>query len=179
MVQINLGMPFLSALAPLSEKHKALLSAQFNCKFYSLSIPSFVHCPLPRSRSFEYTFIHYLLSFIHSFKMQYFLTSAALVASASLSLAAPANLVPRSAFEIKQIAGPKVFKNGPMQMMKTFNKYSRYGAKAPSEVQAAAAAAQSGEVSADPQQYDQAYLSPVTVGTSKVNLDFDTGSADL
>jgi hypothetical protein len=28
-------------------------------------------------------------------------------------------------------------------------------------------------------QYDSAYLSPVTVGSNTVHLDFDTGSADL
>ena len=110
--------------------------------------------------------------------MQYFLTSAALVASASLSLAAP-HLVPRSAFEIKQVAGNKYFKNGPIQMLDTYKKFARVGAKAPSHVLAAAAAAQTGEVTATPQQYDQAYLCPVKVGGSTLNLDFDTGSADL
>ena len=111
--------------------------------------------------------------------MQYFLTSAALVASASLSLAAPANIFRRDAFEIIQVAGPKFFKNGPTQMLKTYNKFASVGAKAPSEVLAAAAAAQTGEVSANPEQYDQSYLCPVTVGSSQLNLDFDTGSADL
>lgn len=36
---------------------------------------------------------------------------------------------------------------------------------------------QSGSVSASPEQYDEAYLSPVTVGHMNVNLDFDTGSS--
>ena len=111
--------------------------------------------------------------------MQYFLTSAALVATASLSLAAPANLLRRNGFEVQQVAGPKYFMNGPMQMLSTYNKFAHVGAKAPSEVIAAAAAAQSGEVTASPEQYDQAYLCPVTVGSSQLNLDFDTGSADL
>jgi aspergillopepsin I len=104
---------------------------------------------------------------------------AALVASASLVIAAPANLVGRSTFEVKQVARGKFFKNGPSQMMRTYQKFSRLGAQAPSEVVVAAAAAQSGEVSADPEQFDQLYLSPVTLGSSEVMLDFDTGSADL
>ena len=111
--------------------------------------------------------------------MQYFLTSAALVASASLSFAAPASIVGRSTFEVKQVAGPRYFKNGPLQMMKTYNKYARYGARAPSDVIVAAAAAQIGQVTAVPEDYDQAYLSPVTVGNSTLMLNFDTGSADL
>ena len=111
--------------------------------------------------------------------MHSFTISAALVATASLALAAPANLVGRSTFEVKQVAAGKVFKNGPKQMMKTYQKYARVGAVAPSDVVIAAAAVQSGSVAADPQQYDEAYLSPVTVGNSQLMLDFDTGSADL
>jgi len=107
------------------------------------------------------------------------ISAAALVASASLSLAAPAHIVPRDAFEVTQVAAGSYFKSGPTQMMRTYNKYARVGAKAPSNVIAAAAASQSGEVSANPEQYDQAYLCPVTIGNSKLNLDFDTGSADL
>ena len=112
--------------------------------------------------------------------MHTFVNTVALVASASLSLAAPAKLVGRSTFEINQVAAGTYFKNGPTQMMHTYNKYARVGAKAPSNVVAAAAAAQqSGSVVANPQQYDQAYLCPVTVGNNQLNLDFDTGSSDL
>lgn len=47
------------------------------------------------------------------------------------------------------------------------------------EVKAAAKAAQKGSVAASPEAYDQSYLCPVTVGNQTLNLDFDTGSADL
>lgn len=111
--------------------------------------------------------------------MHSFMTSAALVASVSLALAAPANIVGRSTFEVKQVEAGKKYLSGPLDMMRTYEKYSKVGAQAPEQVKVAAAAAQSGVVAASPQQYDQAYLSPVTLGKSQVMLDFDTGSADL
>lgn len=36
-----------------------------------------------------------------------------------------------------------------------------------------------GEVTATPEENESEYLSPVTVGGQKLNLNFDTGSADL
>lgn len=46
--------------------------------------------------------------------------------------------------------------------------------------QAVAAAGATGVEPASPSdEYDSSYLSPVTVGTTTLSLDFDTGSADL
>ena len=58
------------------------------------------------------------------------------------------------------------------------NAYQKYNAQVPTNV-AAAAAAVSGTVAANPEQYDAEYLCPVTVGGNTLNLNFDTGSADL
>ncbi|UJO13714.1 hypothetical protein CLAFUW4_03123 [Fulvia fulva] len=110
--------------------------------------------------------------------MHFTLASAALVASAGLSLAAPAELVGRSTFQVAQVPKGMVRKNGPIQMHKTYDKYAHVGAVAPAAVKAAAAA-QQGSVAANPEQFDQSYLCPVTVGAKTLNLDFDTGSADL
>lgn len=38
---------------------------------------------------------------------------------------------------------------------------------------------ESGEVTASPEENESEYLSPVTIGGQKLNLNFDTGSADL
>ena len=110
--------------------------------------------------------------------MHSFFTAAALVASASFSLAAPATIVGRSAFEVNQVSVGTVLKNGPQELLRAYQKFAHAGAVAPSDV-VAAAAKQTGSVTATPEQFDQAYLCPVTVGNSQLNLDFDTGSADL
>lgn len=101
------------------------------------------------------------------------------MAYATLVVASPVEVHKRSAFSVNQVAAGKVYKNGPLQMMKTYAKYAKVGAVAPSDVVSAAAAAQSGQVTATPEEYDESYLCPVSVGGQTLNLDFDTGSADL
>src|ERR1700753_1951080 len=56
------------------------------------------------------------------------------------------------------------------------NVYQKYDKPVPTSV---AIAVQSGSVVASPEQYDIEYLCPVSVGGTVLNLDFDTGSADL
>ncbi|KAJ5101927.1 hypothetical protein NUU61_004149 [Penicillium alfredii] len=56
------------------------------------------------------------------------------------------------------------------------NAISKYGGTVPSSVRAAAA---SGSAVTTPEDNDIEYLTPVKIGGSTLNLDFDTGSADL
>lgn len=71
---------------------------------------------------------------------------------------------------------------GPIALAQALGKYSKLGLKPSAAVKAAAAkaaATDDGTVSANPEQYDQAYLEPVSIGGQTLNLDFDTGSSDL
>ncbi|EOD44489.1 putative aspartic endopeptidase pep1 protein [Neofusicoccum parvum] len=107
--------------------------------------------------------------------MPSFKSAAALAAMVGVALATP--IEKRGTFSLKQVQKGTYLKNGPASVVKTFNKY---GKEAPSEVKAAAAAAATGEVTTEPgDEYDSLYLTPVTVGSVEMELDIDTGSADL
>jgi aspergillopepsin I len=93
---------------------------------------------------------------------------------ASIVSAAPATKV-GSKFSLNQVARPAT---------KTANfaasygrALSKFGATVPSHVQAAAVA--SGVATTTPEANDEEYLTPVSIGGTTLNLDFDTGSADL
>ena len=97
-------------------------------------------------------------------------------ALSALAIVALANASPirraKQAFTVHQgVAKP--FVPGPVLLMKA---YEKFGATPPSDVAAAAA---TGSVTATPEQYDSEYLCPVSIGGQTLNLDFDTGSADL
>lgn len=53
---------------------------------------------------------------------------------------------------------------------------SKYGGHVPAHVKAAA---EQGSAVTTPTNNDEEYLTPVNVGGTTLNLDFDTGSADL
>ena len=101
--------------------------------------------------------------------------STVLVALAT-ALVASAKPIPqagiKTGFTINQSVA-KPYQAGPVVLM---NALTKYGATVPADV---AAAASTGTVTATPEQYDAEYLCPVTIGGQTLNLDFDTGSADL
>lgn len=104
--------------------------------------------------------------------MPSFTKAVAAAALLAVSAAAPT----QKGFSIEQVpknvgkltAGPQL----------TAKVYKKFGKEMPDAV-AQAAAAQTGSVTATPEQYDSEYLAPVTIGTQTLTLDFDTGSADL
>lgn len=83
----------------------------------------------------------------------------------------------RKTFSVHQVERGVFAKNGAQSKVNTLRKF---GKAVPDHVLAAAAAGPSGTAPAVPSDdYDSSYLSPVTIGTTTLQLDFDTGSADL
>ena len=110
--------------------------------------------------------------------MPSFATLTAALALTATVIAGPVER--RKAFTVDQVHKKTFAKNGAASVAKTFRKF---GKAVPENIVAAAAAGPSGTVAAGPSDaYDSSYLSPVTIGTTNpttVELDFDTGSADL
>lgn len=90
--------------------------------------------------------------------------------------AAPFNLdTLRTTHSVHEVASGKI---GASDLL--LNAYRRYNVTPPTTlVHAAAAARQSGSVSAMNTGFDFQYLAPVTVGKQQMLLNFDTGSSDL
>jgi len=107
---------------------------------------------------------------MHSFEV---LLAVSALASTSLAKPIPApQAATKKGFTINE-GVPKPFQAGPVLLQKAYNKFN---VAVPEDV---AAAAGQGSVTATPEQYDAEYLCPVTIGGQTLNLDFDTGSADL
>ena len=95
------------------------------------------------------------------------------VASALVSLVSASPV--KQVFTVHQSRAKVGIRTGPAALA---NAYAKFDGSMPADV-AAAAATNDGTVAANPEEYDSAYLSPVTIGGQLVNLDFDTGSSDL
>jgi hypothetical protein len=118
--------------------------------------------------------------------MPSFATLTAVLALTGAAIANPVSLNKRS-FTVEQVERKTFLKNGPAQVIKTLRKF---GKAIPDHIQKAAdigpsesdvtTLADNGTAPAVPgDAYDSLYLSPVTLGSTTVQLDFDTGSADL
>ncbi|KAI4724583.1 aspartyl protease [Aureobasidium sp. EXF-10728] len=113
----------------------------------------------------------------------------ALVASlVSSALASPVDVSSKRTVSIADIKGKKTFtvqqvlaKKQEMlaPALSMLSTYAKFSATPPTQLKAAGAAIQAGTVQATPQNYDMSYLCPVSVGGQTLNLNFDSGSADL
>ena len=110
---------------------------------------------------------------------------ATILALALAAQAAPAERAASGSFSIPAVHNVNHVRNGTAAMLKAYKKFSLQ----PSAEQELSNAfwnelslsrkRQDGSVTASPDPTDVEYLVPVTVGGQTLNLDFDTGSADL
>jgi aspergillopepsin I len=104
------------------------------------------------------------------------LLSKAVAALAGLSIvasAAPA-ISPGDKFSVCQVTRQRV---KAVNVAAVYAKaIAKHGGQVPVALQAAA---QTGTVTTTPIPYDEEYVTPVTIGSGTLELDFDTGSADL
>lgn len=102
--------------------------------------------------------------------------TVALAGLASVTSAVPMGGARKSSFTINQMVKPAGNPKSVNLPAMYASALSKYGAAVPSSIKAAA---DSGSATTTPQNNDEEYLTPVNVGGTTLNLDFDTGSADL
>jgi hypothetical protein len=111
-----------------------------------------------------------------SFNMVVFSKITAALACISAASAVPMGGARKSSFTVKQLARPVASIKSLNLPGMYANALSKYGADVPASVKAAA---DSGSATTTPENNDVEYLTPVKIGGTTLNLDFDTGSADL
>lgn len=90
-------------------------------------------------------------------------------------LAAPTLFERGKTFSITAAHNGKFVRNGTAAMLKAYAKYGLHSLHPESVL----GKRQDGSVTATPAAQDVEYICPVTIGGQTLNLDFDTGSADL
>lgn len=122
--------------------------------------------------------IYLLFQHLGIFAVMHFKTAATAALFSALAIAGPLDeRAAGEAFTVEQVAVEQEVLPPSAQVLRTYAKYMK---TPPAKIVVAAKAAlQSGSVVANPQNYDLAYLSRVTVGGQTFTLNFDTGSADL
>jgi aspergillopepsin I len=106
--------------------------------------------------------------------MAIFKTAISLAGLSAMVAALPATPASQG-FSLNQVAVPKAVSRHPAAHLA--KAYSKYGAEVPSNVAAAAAA--SGSAVTTPGDGEEEYITKITVGSDTLNIDIDTGSADL
>jgi aspergillopepsin I len=107
--------------------------------------------------------------------MQTFVSLLAATLLASQTFASP---LPQSSSSRKFTVNQSVAKKGKTGVQALAAAYAKFGQTVPEDI-ANAADGGTGSVTATPETGDVEYLCPVVIGGQTVNLDFDTGSADL
>lgn len=96
--------------------------------------------------------------------------------ASAVPMAHPPISHPRKSFTVNQISRP-LEKARKINLPGLYaNALAKFGGQVPANIKEAAS---KGSAVTTPEQYDMAYLTPVKVGKSTLNLDIDTGSADL
>lgn len=113
------------------------------------------------------------------------LSIATVVALAVAAQAAPTERTGSGSFSLPAVHNPNHVRNGTAAMLKAYKKFNLQ----PSSSQllsdsfrnaiSKSRKRQDGTVTASPDPDNVEYLVPVTVGGQTLNLDFDSGSADL
>lgn len=107
------------------------------------------------------------------------LSAVLILTSAIGGLAAPTTLKARSSYSITAVRNENFVKNGTEAMLKAYRKWGLKPTDPNSVLHSALHKRQDGSVVATPQNGDVEYTCPVDIGGQTLNLDFDTGSADL
>jgi aspergillopepsin I len=112
--------------------------------------------------------------------MRSFTTALALAAAVQ---AAPTETRASSSFSIPAIHNTQHTRNGTAAMLKAYKKFGlkpsqQFSDSFINEI-TTSRKRQDGSVTASPDPNNVEYLVPVTIGGEKLNLDFDSGSADL
>jgi hypothetical protein len=106
--------------------------------------------------------------------------TTALTLGAIMAQAAPtASIIGSSTFSVPAIHNGNFKRNGTAAMLKAYAKYNlKPTMEMPESFMSALQKRQDGSATATPSDGVE-YLVPVSVGGESLNLDFDTGSADL
>jgi hypothetical protein len=107
-------------------------------------------------------------------------TAAAVFHSCQASPITTADIAGKKTFTLHQVLNTSAISKTPAQkLLFAYQKFSKVGAVAPAPVRKAANLPNFTTVSTSPEPNDVSYLCPVNVGGRILNLNFDTGSADL
>lgn len=102
--------------------------------------------------------------------------TVALVGLSSVASAVPMGGGRKRSFTVQQVTKPAGNPRSVNLPGMYAHALSKYGGQVPAHVKAAA---EQGTAVTTPINNDEEYLTPVNVGGTTMNLDFDTGSADL